>query len=92
MTKQIIFEGMSKAEYEAIKGKYITIILNDLLVIALLGNLYYHDMTESQINYIKKFYRCEDKQHQFENILPDDIAKQITLPLNNYKNGFIIIQ
>ena len=94
--KKYFFEGMTKTEHEAINGRYSLIDnestqKNNIKLIGVIGSLYVHDMTDAQIDYIKKFYKVEKQKHYIISIVPDDIVLSPVEQSKHY-NGFIVFE
>lgn len=94
--KKYLFEGMTKTEHEAIKGRYSLIDnestrKNNIKLIGVIGSLYVHDMTDAQIDYIKKFYNVEKQKHYITTVIPDNIVLS-PVEQSRHFNGFIVVE
>lgn len=62
------------------------------VLIGFIGDVYPHDLTESQIEYIKAYYMMPRSTHRFYNEWPDKIEPAYPAAKNNFINGFMLIE
>lgn len=61
------------------------------VLVGLLGNVWPHDLTAANIDYIKAFYGRTGWAHKLLTDWPDDIAPAYPAAKKNFVNGFVLI-
>ena len=62
------------------------------VLVGFCGNVYPHDLSETQIKYIKTFYCMPDGKHMFYSEWPDGIEPRYPAAKKNFVNGFMLIE
>lgn len=62
-----------------------------LVLVALIGDVYPHDLTPEEIAYIKAFYNMTHSTHEIYTTWPDMVEPAYTAAKNNYKNGYLLL-
>lgn len=62
-----------------------------VVLVGFLGNVYPHDLTADNINYIKGMYNMGGSKHEFFNAWPDEIEPLYPAAKTNFKNGYMLL-
>lgn len=62
-----------------------------IVLVAFLGDVYPHDLKETQIEYIKGFCNMRGCRHEIFNEWPDGIEPRYPAAKRNFKNGYILL-
>ena len=62
-----------------------------VVLVGFLGNVYPHDLTADNINYIKCMYNMGGSKHEFFNAWPDEIEPLYPAAKTNFKNGYMLL-
>ena len=63
-----------------------------IILVGFLGNIYPHDLTHENIDYIKTFYSMPNSTHEFFNTWPEEIEPAYPAAKTNFRNGFMLIR
>ena len=78
-----------------IAGKFSIVSATDyrqgIVLVGFTGNVYPHDLTKKQINYIKAFYNMEHCAHEICGEWPHGIEPRYPAAKSNFKNGYILL-
>ena len=63
-----------------------------VVLIGFLGNVWPHDLTQSQIEWLKGLYQMPNSTHEIFSVWPDGIEPLYPAAKKNFKNGFILLK
>ena len=61
------------------------------VLVAFCGDVYPHDLSAENVDYIKTFYNMSGCKHEFFGGWPETIKPAYPAAKNNFKNGFMLI-
>lgn len=61
------------------------------VLVAFCGDVYPHDLSAANIDYIKTFYNMNGCKHEFFFEWPESIKPSYTAAKKNFRNGFMLI-
>lgn len=62
-----------------------------LVLVALIRDVYPHDLTPEEIAYIKAFYNMPGSNHEIYTTWPDRVEPAYTAAKTNIKNGYLLL-
>ena len=62
------------------------------VLVAFCGNVYPHDLSAANIEYIKTFYNMSGCKHEFFCEWPESIKPSCTAAKKNFRNGFMLLE
>jgi hypothetical protein len=77
-----------------ISGRFIRVSsfeIGGAVLVAFCGNVYPHDLTPDQIEYIKAFYNMSGCNQEFLNTWPEEITAAHPAFKKNYQNGYLLL-
>lgn len=74
------FLSVSKSTYR--EGK---------VLVALVGDVYPHDLSKEQIAFIKTYYNMPHSAHEILIEWPDDVEPAFEAAKTNYHNGYLLL-
>lgn len=81
---------------KSINGRFGLVSATDyrdgVVLIGFLGNVWPHDLTQSQIEWLKGMYQMSGSTHKIFNEWPDGIEPLYPAAKKNFRNGFILFQ
>ena len=63
-----------------------------VVLIGFLGNVWPHDLTQAQIEWLKGLYQMPNSTHEIFSVWPDGIEPLYPAAKKNFKNGFILFR
>ena len=65
---------------------------NGIVLVGFCGNVYPHDLTADNIDYIKTFYNMSGCKHEFFSEWPEKIKPAYPAAKKNFINGFMLFR
>lgn len=62
-----------------------------VVLVGFMGNVYPHDLKQSQIEFIKGFYCMPNSKHEIFTEWPNGIEPRYPAAKTNFRNGFILL-
>lgn len=80
----------------SIAGKFTRVSKSDyrdgVVLVAVVGNVWPHDLRPEEIKYIKVFYNMPESEHKFYAEWPEGVEPWYPAAKKNFKNGYIFLK